>query len=144
MRTCNACVEGKHANPEIYSTGSMPLKHITILPHLPTPMHKTAKHKGKPTITLLKMICIFLCVHESCRSFDVNIKPSLSFPLLLISSTLTCTSSSHKQQMLLHCQMAYKANCTTLILCVASIKNWIETDKIRLCLQDLTKCKSLI
>lgn len=59
MRTCNASVEDKHANPEIYSTGSMPLKHITILPYLPTPMHKTAKHKGKPTITPLKMILIY-------------------------------------------------------------------------------------
>lgn len=51
---------------------------------------------------------------------------------------------SHQQQMLLHRQMAYKANCTTLIPCVASIKNWIETDKIRLCLRDLRKCESLI
>lgn len=63
----------------------------------------------------------------------------LTFPLLLISSY-----PAQQQQMLLHCQMAYKAHCTTLILCVVSIKNWIEADKIKLCLSDLKKCKSLI
>jgi len=41
-------------------------------------------------------------------------------------------------------QMAYKAHATPLIRCVASIKNGIETDTIRLCLRDLRKCKSLI
>lgn len=46
--------------------------------------------------------------------------------------------------MFLHCQMAYKAHSAALILSVASIKNWIEADKIRLCLQDLKKTKSLI
>ena len=30
-----------------------------------------------------------------------------------------------------HCQMAYKPTRSTLILCVASIKNWIGVDKIR-------------
>lgn len=73
----------------------------------------------------------------------VNIKAALTFPPLLISSTLNCTTSS-QQQMLLHCQMAYKAHSAALILSVASIKNWIEADKIRLCLQDLKKTKSLI
>lgn len=58
----------------------------------------------------------------------------LTFSLLLISSY-----PAQQQQMLLHCQMAYKAHCTTLILCVVSIKNWIEADKIRLCLSDLKK-----
>lgn len=79
---------------------------------------------------------ICYCKHQT--QLDLSSAPDLSH------LKLTCTSSSHQQQMLLHCQMAYKANCTTLILCVASIKNWIETDKIRLCLQDLTKCKSLL
>lgn len=73
----------------------------------------------------------------------VNIKAALTFPPLLISSTLNWTTSS-QQQMLLHCQMAYKAHSAALILSVASIKNWIEADKIRLCLQDLKKTKSLI
>lgn len=71
----------------------------------------------------------------------VNIKAALTFPLLVISSTLNCTTSS-QQQMLLHCQMAYKAHSAALILSVASIKNWIEADKIRLCLQDLKNLKA--